>query len=199
MKMFSHFASLLLVATLIAEPAFAQGRPRPNPGPRPGPSRPGPQPRPNPRPEPRPAPRPEPRPAPRPDPRPAPRPMPRPNPRPIPRPMPYPAPYPRPYPIPAPRPYPAPIPQDQACFFEDINFQGRSFCVRPGQSVRELRDYSMHDRISSAYIPAGYQLSVYEHKDFGGQYLTLAGQVPDIRIYGGLWNDIISSIDFSNY
>jgi Beta/Gamma crystallin len=89
--------------------------------------------------------------------------------------------------------------RDQACFYADDNFQGRSFCVNPGSVITNLADYSgVNDKFSSAIIPRGFSVTVYEHKDFGGQSLTLTGDVPSLTVYGRFWNDVISSIDYRN-
>jgi hypothetical protein len=183
----TQMVSLFLLAMLLTEGALAQRRPGPAPrGPRYDP--PGPSPRPGPRYDP-----PRPRPTPRPDPRPAPRPYPRPVPRPHPRPVPYPAPRPVPYPIPYPQPTPGPSYQ-AACFYEDDNFRGRSFCVEPGQVVSNLSSYGVNDRFSSVIIPQGMSITVYEDASYSGQALTLYGHVSSLSDYGRFWNDRISSL-----
>ena len=40
------------------------------------------------------------------------------------------------------------VPEAGACFYENINFGGRYFCVRPGEALRSLPS-GMNDRISS--------------------------------------------------
>jgi hypothetical protein len=94
------------------------------------------------------------------------------------------------------RPIPVPVPQPrmQACFFEHDNFGGRSFCVAPGQAVYNLADYGFNDSISSARIPWGMSVVVYEDAYFRGQGIELSGDVYSISMYGRFWNDRVSAI-----
>ncbi len=110
----------------------------------------------------------------------------------MPRPIPRPVPIPRPYPIPAPT-------NSQACFYEYENFQGRSFCLRPGQSVSDLRTYGMDNEISSAIIPAGFTVAVYEYADYYGYSVELQGVIYDLSDYNYEWDDSISAIDYTQY
>lgn len=187
---------LLLSFILVTEPVLAQHtpRPRPTPSPRPSPSpRPMPNPRPTPAPRPMPNPRPTPAPRPMPNPRPIPAPRPRPIPAPRPRPIPRPIPAPRPYPIPAPIPRPLPT-QYQACFYEGEYFQGRFFCVRPGESIRNLAQQNWSNRISSAIIPHGFNVTAFDLSNYGGESLTLYGEISSLSMYGNFWNNRITSL-----
>ena len=92
------------------------------------------------------------------------------------------------------RPIPMPQPYPQACFFEHDNFGGRSFCVAPGQTIYNLSDYGFNDTISSAIIPRGLRVTVYEDANFRGQGLELYGDIYSISMYGRFWNDRISAI-----
>ena len=82
----------------------------------------------------------------------------------------------------------------QACFFEDDNFQGRSFCINSRATVYNLRDSGFNDRISSASIPRGMRVVVFEDANFQGQGLELSGDVYSISAYGRFWNDKVSSM-----
>jgi hypothetical protein len=106
---------------------------------------------------------------------------------------------PRPRPVPRPRPIPAPAPLLRACFYEFEHFKGRSFCVRPGSSIPSLAHAGFNNTISSAIIPRGFRVFVYEYSDFRGNNLALQGYIPSLRRFGGFWdnwNNSISSIDF---
>lgn len=103
---------------------------------------------------------------------------------------------PRPRPIPVPIPVPTPIPSAQACFYQGENFTGRSLCVSPGQVITNVYDYGMNNTFSSAIVPYGYQITVWEYANFGGDSLVLQGQIPSLSVYGSYWNNQISAIDF---
>lgn len=123
-----------------------------------------------------------------------------PGPGPRPYPVPYPAPYPGPrYPAPRPYPTPAPYPVQQVCFYEDDNFQGRSYCVYPGQEIANFKDIGFNDRVSSIAIPRGVVLTVYQDAYYTGRRLTLQSDVYSVRAYNDAyfnWNDQISSVSF---
>jgi hypothetical protein len=92
-------------------------------------------------------------------------------------------------PVPAPSAY-------RACFYEFPNYQGQFFCVNPGGLISDLSNVYFNNRISSAIIPAGYYLTVYDFEGFMGQSLSLTGAIPDMQMYGYEWDDNISSIDY---
>ena len=96
-----------------------------------------------------------------------------------------------------PMPAPMPYPQMQACFFEHDNFGGRSFCVAPGQAVYNLANHGFNDTISSAMIPRGMRVTVFEDANFRGQGLDLYDDVYSISMYGRYWNDRVSAIQVS--
>lgn len=91
------------------------------------------------------------------------------------------------------RPRPDHRPQ-QACFFEHDNFAGRSFCISSRQTVYNLAQTGFNDSISSAMIPRGMRVVVYQDSDFRGPSLVLSGDVYSISVFGRFWNDRISSI-----
>lgn len=59
-----------------------------------------------------------------------------------------------------------------------------------------LSDYFFNNRISSAIIPEGLYLTVYEYENYQGDNLTLTGSIPDMGMYGEYWDNNISSIDY---
>ncbi|HXH31473.1 MAG TPA: peptidase inhibitor family I36 protein [Bacteriovoracaceae bacterium] len=102
--------------------------------------------------------------------------------------------------MPRPRPYPIPAPTSyQACFYQYENFQGNKICLHPGQSIANLRDYGFDDTISSAIIPPGFTVEVYEYADFYGYSVELRGAIYDLRDYNYIWDDSISAIDYVQY
>jgi hypothetical protein len=83
------------------------------------------------------------------------------------------------------------VPQSGACFYEDRNFQGRYFCVAPGQDLRQMPN-DMRDRISSMRMVGPNEVTVFQDNDMRGRSAHFAGDIPDLRREG--WNDRISSI-----
>jgi len=83
------------------------------------------------------------------------------------------------------------VPQSGACFYEDRNFEGRYFCVGPGEDLPQLPN-DMRDRISSMRVVGGNEVTVYQDRDMRGHSAHFVGDVPDLRREG--WNDQISSI-----
>jgi len=84
------------------------------------------------------------------------------------------------------------IPDAGACFFEDVNFNGRYFCLRPGDSLTSMPS-GMNDRISSIRMYGGADVTVFRDKNMRGRSTRFGGEVPDLRRSG--WNDQISSIE----
>ena len=84
------------------------------------------------------------------------------------------------------------LPQTGACFYEDINYGGRYFCVAPGESLRTLPN-RMGDEISSIRLLGATEVTVFRDSNFRGRSARFAGDVNDLR--RGNWNDQISSID----
>jgi hypothetical protein len=83
------------------------------------------------------------------------------------------------------------VPQAGACFYEDKNFEGRYFCVAPGEEVRQVPN-DMRGRISSVRMVGPHEVTVFQDNDMRGRSTHLVGDVPDLRREG--WNDQISSI-----
>jgi hypothetical protein len=83
----------------------------------------------------------------------------------------------------------------QVTFYEHNDFYGASFSA---SASAEFVGGDWNDRITSLRIPAGMSVVLYQDWYYGGQSVTLSGDVPDLRRYGGpgadgTWNDAISS------
>jgi hypothetical protein len=80
---------------------------------------------------------------------------------------------------------------DGACFYENANFGGHSFCLRAGQ-VLETLPHGMNDRVSSIRTFGRSAVIVFRDRSFGGGSLQFEGDVADLRQAN--WNDRISSV-----
>jgi pimeloyl-ACP methyl ester carboxylesterase len=90
---------------------------------------------------------------------------------------------------------PAP-PAIEALFHSDIEFAGQTMAASGDLS---FVGSEWNDKISSVHVPAGATVVLYERVDYGGDSLTLSGDVADLsRVPGpspsGNWNDAVSSI-----
>jgi hypothetical protein len=83
------------------------------------------------------------------------------------------------------------VPQAGACFFENKNFEGRYFCVGPGEDLRQLPS-DMRNRISSMRVVGAHEVTVYRDNDMHGRSAHFVGDIADLSREG--WNDQISSI-----
>jgi uncharacterized protein YraI len=79
--------------------------------------------------------------------------------------------------------------RSEVCFYEHVNFDGDSFCARPGERIRSLGQWN--DRISSIRVRGGAEALVCEHDGFNGRCITIDRNARDLGRGG---NDIISSI-----
>jgi hypothetical protein len=84
----------------------------------------------------------------------------------------------------------AAVPREGACFYEDIHFNGRYFCVGAGDSQPEVPG-GTNDRISSIRVFGGAELVVFRDSRFRGQSRRFDQSVDDLRRSG--WNDRITS------
>jgi hypothetical protein len=84
------------------------------------------------------------------------------------------------------------LPQAGACFFEDTNFRGRHFCVRPGDRLRSL-PAGMGDQISSLRVIGPAEVTVFRDSDMRGRSARFIGDVRNLKREG--WNDQISSVE----
>jgi hypothetical protein len=82
-------------------------------------------------------------------------------------------------------------PQSGACFYEDRNFRGRSFCVGVGEELRSLPG-GMGDEISSIRLFGGAEVTVFKDRDMRGRATRYVSNAIDLRRDG--LNDAISSI-----
>jgi hypothetical protein len=81
-------------------------------------------------------------------------------------------------------------PANGACFYENLNFTGRYFCSRQGESVEMVPEGS-NDRITSIRLFGNAEIVVYRDRDFGGVSQWFGTSEPDLRESG--WDDTISS------
>ena len=84
------------------------------------------------------------------------------------------------------------MPQAGVCFFENNNFRGRYFCVRPGERLQSL-PAGMGDEISSLRVVGGVEVTVFRDSEWRGRSARFIGDVRDLKREG--WNDQISSVD----
>ena len=79
--------------------------------------------------------------------------------------------------------------RDQVCFYEDVNFGGNSFCVKPGERLSRLGRWN--DTISSVRVYGDAETQVCEDNNFRGRCIVISR---DARNLGRGGNDRISSI-----
>lgn len=82
------------------------------------------------------------------------------------------------------------VPGAGACFYEDIDFGGRYFCARAGDTSASVSP-GTNDKISSIRLFGDSDVVVYQHVDFHGSSRRFNADVHDLRRSG--WNDRISS------
>lgn len=78
------------------------------------------------------------------------------------------------------------------CFYEHVNFQGRSYCIRVGERIPFVGE-RVNDQFSSVRIPPGAVVTMCEHANFQGQCRRLSHSEPDFVAMG--FNDIVSAVD----
>jgi hypothetical protein len=83
-----------------------------------------------------------------------------------------------------------PIPASGVCFYEDIYFGGRYFCVRSGDS-RSSVPGGTNDRISSLRVYGDAEVTIYKDTGFRGPARRFASNISDLRRSG--FNDLVSS------
>jgi hypothetical protein len=84
------------------------------------------------------------------------------------------------------------MPPNGACFYEDVNFRGRNFCVRPGERLETLPG-GMGDEISSVRIAGSAEVTVFRDSNMRGRSARLINDVRDLKREG--WGDAISSLE----
>jgi len=97
---------------------------------------------------------------------------------------------------------PAANPTFTACtthplLYHDPYFSGKQVTVKA--DIRDLHANGDGDRFSSICVPAGKTLRLYEHANYGGKKLTIAGPMEifvlkNHRVNGITWDDTISSV-----
>jgi hypothetical protein len=84
---------------------------------------------------------------------------------------------------------------DRVCFYRDVEFQGPSWCYRPGDELADLRNRS--NEISSIRIYGRARVIVYDQEEFMGASDQFDRDVADLRlrVMQGRrdWNDRIDS------
>lgn len=88
----------------------------------------------------------------------------------------------------------AAVPRAGACFYRDADFRGDYFCIRAGESVRDLPP-GMNDQISSIRIFGDAAVTVYRDGRMRGESARFASDVRNLRSQG--WNDKLSSAQVS--
>jgi len=86
------------------------------------------------------------------------------------------------------------LPQTGACFFEDRDFGGRYFCVRPGEDLRHMPS-GLGDRVSSIRLLGASEVTVFRDNDMRGRSARFTHDMTDLKREG--WNDQISSVAVS--
>src|SRR5688572_23189334 len=69
---------------------------------------------------------------------------------------------------------------DSVCFFRDIEYQGPSWCYRPGDELGDLRNRG--NEISSIRISGRARVIVYDDEEFMGVSDEFDMDVPDLRL-----------------
>jgi hypothetical protein len=84
---------------------------------------------------------------------------------------------------------------DRVCFYRDVQFEGPSWCYRPGDELADLRDRG--DEFSSIRVFGRARVIVYDQEEFMGAADEFDADVADLRLrsMGGRrdWNDRIES------
>ena len=84
---------------------------------------------------------------------------------------------------------------DRVCFFRDIEFEGPSWCYRPGDELADLRNRG--DEISSIRIYGRARVIVFDMEEFMGVSDEFDTDVADLRLRSmegrRNWNDRIES------
>jgi hypothetical protein len=82
-------------------------------------------------------------------------------------------------------------PRDGACFYQNPNYGGASFCIRAGEELGAM-PRNMNDQVSSIRTFGASEVTVYRDQSFRGPSVRFDGDVPDLRPTN--WNDRVSSI-----
>lgn len=82
-----------------------------------------------------------------------------------------------------------PAPTGIACFYENANYQGASFCADADSSWVGT---AWNDRISSVKVRSGYSVQLFDDINYGGRTVTLTADAPNLG-NNSSFNDIVSS------
>jgi peptidase inhibitor family I36/beta/gamma crystallin len=69
-----------------------------------------------------------------------------------------------------------------ACFFDQANFRGHSFCVDRGQALNNLPS-GFNDRIQSIRVMGGAEVQMFNDNNFGGVAARTRRDVPDLHAW----------------
>jgi hypothetical protein len=83
------------------------------------------------------------------------------------------------------------VPRDGACFFEDANFRGSSFCVQAGDELSTLPQGN--DRVSSIRVYGRAEVVVFRDRGFRGESRRFTDHARNLL--DDDFNDAISSIE----
>ena len=90
---------------------------------------------------------------------------------------------------------------NQACFYDEQNYGGDSFCLQEGTTVNNLNGTGWQDRISSIAVWGGSEVVVCDDANFGNPCVTLRnhqaslvhlgleGRISSIRVSNGFNNN----------
>ena len=94
-----------------------------------------------------------------------------------------------------PPPPPPPPSYGRACFYQDVNYGGASFCLDEGQQEVNLAQYpGWNDIISSIWMDNGISVTICINANFNG-CTDIVGNYPNLgNVWGANWNDTISSM-----
>lgn len=81
-------------------------------------------------------------------------------------------------------------PQAGACFYEDINYNGRYFCTRAGEGAERVPS-ELNDEISSVRVIGNAEVLVFRDGSMRGEARRLTSSVRDLRNSG--FNDRLTS------
>jgi len=87
------------------------------------------------------------------------------------------------------------VPKQGVCLYEDKNFKGRYFCLRPGDRLTMVPD-ELADEISSIRLRGNAEVTVFRDSEMRGRSARFITDVRDLKREG--WNDQISSVDVGN-
>ncbi len=79
-----------------------------------------------------------------------------------------------------------------ACFFENANYTGASFCT---DTSNPWVGNAWNDRVSSVQLPPGTQVTLFENSQYGGRTVTIKASTPNLTSVG--FDNALSSLQLS--